>query len=837
MKKFITSIFVFTFIFIGQLDAQDIKAVPKEYLKPLRLEGLQKFKFENDVHEQPRKRNVDREMWYVLSDRIDNPSYEYNDLSSPVKKQLVFGELLYVIDDKEGWLHLMKGIPGDFEFGSHGEDYGWVPKSHVLLWRRSLINPVTRIHYKGFILNKADKFDHTELEKAVVYAGPKKADKEIGYLPLHEFYFIYKVEYDENDQPYRYLLGDGSVLSSRALSSLKGWVDARKLEDWNTRLALECNFENQAFEERKSNRNYEVKAYSKATDAIGVYRGTDLENVRSKIMWDGDPVKRNLEDLGKTDSKRFPGDVIRFPILKNESEYFRSGVIASLPAQQAAVDGEKNEDVEGIQNSIKSTLANRTKDLNVFFLIEGSSSVMAEYINTIKETMNWLEVNKLGFENIKFGAGIYKDHYEESNNDIYKQIELTYSINEVNTFLDNTYWGSIGDNDDYVCMNYALNRSMKFAGFNEDDTNVIVQIGNYADKSTDASRRQESMDYMIKKSELRKSISKYEIHWVIAQLENKSESASVKYNEHIRKLMNDFSKDIYSEYSKLIEDNFGGKVPFPVVPELADGNLIATRDFITKNSFLRADVNSKLTNTELSGFIKESVTNVSQYVNDSSEQELGDVEITPGASGVWSPEIIPILRRAISRSASQKLEPEEIQMILKKITSYSFYKAVYFPKKIANASNGPFSYVLYMPQEDLDSYVNELNKLITSYDGPKDKRREQVQKVMESLARQFTADQLPIGQLLKLEMEDVRYMMAGIEKEGYDIESDLGIQCKIGDIDNPNKCSEEDLSSFILSLEEQANTLNQILKDKPPYEFKYETESNTYYWIPVSIMF
>ena len=142
---------------------------PEKFEEPVAYEGESKINFENlksDKGDFP---------WFVVSERSSNRTYRDRDEHSDVMKVLNFGEGFYVTKEKGDWIKIGKpSNPDDYVNNRRINliDYGWIKKEKMLLWNNSLLDPVTRIHLKGFLLNKAKDFERKKLDKVYFYHSP-----------------------------------------------------------------------------------------------------------------------------------------------------------------------------------------------------------------------------------------------------------------------------------------------------------------------------------------------------------------------------------------------------------------------------------------------------------------------------------------------------------------------------------------------------------------------------------------------------------------------------------------------------------------------------------------
>ena len=124
--------------------AQDYLTVPKEYLRPKAYEDeASRYNFENDRF-KPDRRN--KENWYIITVNPDSYFYTEPDTDSEKIREIPFRHAYFVLKNRKEWLLLAN---------KNGTELGWIQKKDALQWKRGLLDPVTGINLKGFILNKA----------------------------------------------------------------------------------------------------------------------------------------------------------------------------------------------------------------------------------------------------------------------------------------------------------------------------------------------------------------------------------------------------------------------------------------------------------------------------------------------------------------------------------------------------------------------------------------------------------------------------------------------------------------------------------------------------------
>ncbi|WP_235299138.1 type VI secretion system protein TssR domain-containing protein [Portibacter marinus] len=832
--KFLTLV-VFIFTFLGASNAQKYSRImgkPEKFERPIDYAA----EADQERFQNARDKYSKDQPWIVVSDRDNNPTYEKPDETSPQKETLGFKSYFYVVDEKEEWIHIIQARTSGLKVSKMNKDYGWVPKDKMLLWTSGLVDEQTRIHKKAFLLNKVKDIERILREDskdfAKIYSGPltnKIADKKT----IYEFYFVYKKEND------RYLLGKESLVSSsRVENVIVGWVDRKKAADWNTRIALEPNFDQLAFEERQNNPNFRVVGFTDIGGADGYARTGSI--VDDKKAWDNDPIKISSNKLANSNPRRFKGSVVRFPMLKNYPNSFMSGAIGEIQTKSMkdVVSSVSEVDYSGIVEGVKESSTSRD-NYNIFFLVEGTRQ-LGKYKQAVMNSLENLERNFGDEVNVRYGAAIYRDTPEEKVDKLFEIQPLVNDKAKVINFLNQGEFNQWHDNDEYTALYYALNETLLKGNFSDNHTNIIFLIGNNADYKFDRVRKQlavESNDKTyIETDQILDNLAKINAHLVTVQCMNQGNRSCAKYPSMGASFIVEASKKQHREYSSITEYFPGAKIVNPSMPDIDEGNKLEMSGGPNVGVLFKPERNAEISERELQEFIEETIVEVQEFVEDHWEKMAnltfdGDAMDLEQSSGVWEPAIAREVYRLIQKRKENKSFSEED---LKKIIDqkYHLYREIYLAKNIRGAKNDAMSYVMFMPKEDLKDYIRTLKKLAQASDGSPDQQREALFLTFTELLKQFTGNAgISRRDVEQTSVDELRAIMQGIEGEGLVIGEGMGF--KIGNILSPRKMGEAELEKLIQDILAKLEGLESIYRLGDRYEFSYSTADNTYFWIPV----
>lgn len=837
-SKLLQFIFIF-FIFTLNLFSQKEIRVKKILGKPIRFEnplGFNDLRQINEFINQRGKRS--KNSWIVISDRADNIVYDEPD-GEPLDFKLKFKDYFYVIDEKKEWIRIAKiskPKPRKLKVKKNSLvlDYGWIQKSKMLLWTKGLVNPTSRIHQKAFLLNRAidlkrltDRKQSVKKNRAKIYKHPFKSNTA-EERNIYEFYFILKKD------EHRVLIGTEASLSTYRLDEIiVGWVNSNRLEEWNTRIALEPNFTKEAFEERKSDLNKRLIGYADEEGAkFHAIRGIPYEG---HVHWDNDPVKLSHEKLGSDEwtSNRFKGTVIRFPLFGKFGEYYRSGVIGNINVKTFGKNMETINEIEysAIQKKIENMKISAS-NFDILLLVEGNEKM--EYLKiALKNAINKIKQNNQSDIKYRFSIAIYRDFFDRADGKMFKILPLTSNMNKINSFIENIIFGSANDFDDWTTIHYNLKQAILQAGFNKEHTNILFVIGSGGDYRSLASRRirakKEKEKTLIKTAEIIELMASFNINISFIQAFNKGTEPYRKFLDQAQVLIIETSKEQFNIYRNL--NDFLPDLNLQN-PEISD-NLYNTKIVKLTGGSNFSEIawpfeNNNYSDKEIAQIIVKGVFDIEKSKS-SFHKSLSDVFIKGNSFKNSAGSLAAPMAKFLKEIMGNKLDKGVIKKLLKE--KYKLYTEVYLPVHIRGAKYPTTSYVLFMPEDELTNYIDQLNKLAVAADMDISKQRIELYNTLIQLLNQYTGFDMSKKEVKNATLDDLRNKMQGLTKEGVQLS---GFQnFRLADIRDDRKMSDDEVYYFVEAIVNKLKRLNKILGQKSKYEFSYTSELNTYYWIPV----
>jgi hypothetical protein len=421
----------------------------------------------------PSSGKVDKnQRWTVFTDRagvvLRTGPQSDAETASPA---LPFGQMLHVFKEEKGWLQV--GREGD-------KAEGWCDKRQLVLWDKPLAEHLTRIELKAFLVNtlqgspdqRRQGVEGELKQKYEVFDGPGPAAERRRTDYLYDVLYIYK--YDKEGQ--RWLVGPSQVFSQ---APLIGWVNARKVKVWPTRLCLEPNWEDVARAERRE-RNIRAKLlpYNSTAEEQGKYKTTG----QGEGLVDGDVNDPAFDRTGLY-GPRMDARLFRYPVLGATMDgdancRFLTGVSGIMNlGVSGTLEGFRNADYLKTRRYYES-MKEQKNVLAMVFVLEGSSD-MREHIRTMKEAIAAMQRKcKDSGMTARYGVVQYFNEWaakgDEPESAFIEQLPMTNDAEKVLSWLDQRKFENRGDMNDARAAYKAL--QLGIAMLEKGRTNIVVHI-------------------------------------------------------------------------------------------------------------------------------------------------------------------------------------------------------------------------------------------------------------------------------------------------------------------------------------------------------------------------
>lgn len=806
------SIFFFLLLFSLPTFAGKYKVVLE---KPLAFEHPidQSDRFYNYNNKKEVER-IKKSVWEVYSDRVGNVSES--------GKPLKFKKSYYVLDETDTKILLASAILSGNKITELIENHGWIEKSQMLLWGNVLIDENTKIQRKGFLLNTKESLERiivnpSDKSKVKIYDRPNLLEaKELEKNRIYEFYFIIKKEKIApahkkklTSKDYMYLLCKNIRLGGLTISDeLVGWVSGDRIDEWNTRIALEPNFSEDAVKERQANlEKNQVIAFT-SSDLAKDYAFT-YRKKNDDVLWNNDPLTKSSDKLAQSNNFRFKGGVIRFPMLKknNENNFFKTAIVGEITLTSFSEVMGYYDIIEysKITNEI-ARLNNARKNFNIVYIINETKN-SKKISNLIKEHAGSIQGILSKDVSVKFGAV----NFNSANTTNFQKIELTANLQKFNNFVDDINLNNYSKGE----LKNALETAIMSSGFKLDETNFIVYVEDELAGDIEKNALNQNTEIIYSSSDLN-------LHFLCL---SQSNGPTSNLGDNFNTLMLRSAKANFESY-KNIGNLSGLDFREPRINQektsfnLEHGSTFSRFIKVKKNADLKDELNKATKN--LYAF----TTQISDKSNKIFDDGVEAYE--KGTAGQFGPALAQIITKNLKIVDEQQIK----KLLLEK---YQLYLRAFVPIKMANKKHDLFSYVLFMPEEDLESLAIQLRQLSISVDETPDKKRDALVSVWRELVKQYTGESEE--DIKKMDLETIQLKMQGVKNEGLKFETDKPLaKMNLQDLMNRRKISDSQINDYINKLSGKFKTVESILKQGKAYEFSYTSNGFTYFWIPSNLL-
>ena len=734
------------------------------------------------------------EFWIVFSDRDNNPTYVAPN-SKTVYKYLDFNEKVRIAQIKDGWA-LVYSEPKEQEtfprFSSEIEWKGWVKMEKLLLWNTCPANE-HGIYNKAMLCANLDE-DIRNDRMGKCFKNPDNLNVSEPARVDFTYFFVMKTEGN------MVLLAHQNTMNGQTYRVLYGWVDKNSFVAWNQRSCLEPNWNIDDVEYFAKNG---IKAY--------IYDDSGMSNKASYIEF-----QKKKSGSYKPDMYRMNGDVLRYPILDNNSENTWNCSTFSSPGDGAINAGAND---KRRKSTVQSNLEELSR-INIAFVMDGTRS-MEPYYPAVKRTIK--EINKYfpGSWNVKVGFLIYRDKADGEY--ATEMVPLTSPDNEkLASWLDRggEYGIKSGGSDKTMeeALFYGIDKALDAFNFNPRESNMMFVVGDCGDAG----------DYPdITEETLVNKLVEKNVTLMGFQVRNSTTDPSFPlFNSNISNMIH---KSLQEKYAKLVREDsrLSGEVKVSVKvkkneyefsnnAQNAEGNLfIGSHKYVQSGAIkseelqpqiqnavvaVKADVDHKL---EQFYNAQNNVWGTSSFSNNfvSSEFELTG----PKLDDAW-------LRSRLGEAAYNSLRNSN--------TTVSFRG--YTPKRDAGAHEY-YKTVIFISQQELNNMMQRLSGLYEVAQRKGDDREPYV-KAMRALIQGMIPN-ISDAEMNEKGYDEVMAMVAGLNVQTVSMKGRT-----ITEVASKKAVPANEYQAIINKFKRQYQKLQRIQKQQ--YDYVREFNGAKYYWIP-----
>jgi hypothetical protein len=777
------------------------------------------------------------EAWIVFSDRSKNDVYESSGVSGNVVGKVEIGDLMYVLEDSGPSLKVVKlnGAPySNFTFDNTAVVMqGWISKEKLILWDKPLRSKNTMIELKGFLINEGEavikKISAKEANKELIelYDSPS-ANTKVKDKNLYEVLFVYN--YDKDNR--RYLLSPSYSITGNKEDVF--WVNEERVKVWNTRLALEWNFVEEAVKERKENPSYRAAVFKSLAKAESYRQGQlSKQSIENRdFLQSMDPCCENELSSMVMPNNRYAGEIMRYPYFESEnSDVLKCGALLRVNLDNSAVLDESN------WQSIKlrwKNMIEATERVNVVFVINArrqfgpQAADIAQLVDLCQSNLESADVKFKG--KVKMGAVLYQDVQENSPAKLISATSDLASLKRELSKSENYF--PVMDNDTRDLLNYGLSKALTEV-CHPDETNLIIILGSAGDAYSGASLRKHKpiLNYAISQDEIAKLLNKYNAHVLAIQAFNNSNDpkGNTEFGAQIKSILSQATNQVADEYRDVEEVL---KTSNQSNPSWSSRNMgTYNMDYISnyKSTFkiynappdVKHDLNVNGFKSLIGEFVTEVANKESQLLNSWSElivddSKFSDRVVTGGT------EIREVLVN-FSPEERRLLALQKVQLLYNGFT----------PVHIKGAEYPAYHFVLFMSKFDLEQLNDRIGKIIDEALQPKQQRKAIVKAWYEYASSVLHEPVDKLQSRYKSSIELQRVLKSGLK--GFKLEdSSIFSRYTEDQINDEKYVTPATLLEYRKHLEQISERISALIQDS---EMAYRTSNGSrFYWVPIDYL-
>ncbi|MDA3929639.1 MAG: type VI secretion system protein TssR [Prolixibacteraceae bacterium] len=653
----------------------NVMRTPGKYLMPM----------DNASAALPGK-NKEGELWIVFSDKPGTVLYSDKSCKSPKGTKLSFMEPMYVVDESQNSIQIIKIEDADFRgnlVDGASSRTAWVKKDDMLLWRTCLkTRDVNLPEFKDGIFNKKAMVmniisgSQQKIRAPEYYSHPRCNQSDSINSAL-----VYQINYVYKETPTAYLLAEiPQILDiNRDAAFVKGWVLKSQTTAWNHRLAFVVNWDDKAVAARKAN-GKKAKIYT-TKSATG-----------STIF----------EESSNYYNSRAIGEVDRFPVLDIYNGVSKVGVIGDLRSEEGGrLSSDEFASIKHVIDSMSGSLRN----VNVIFVVDATSSMVpySRAIQTaIKQTMRGLLKSA---NNYRFGALLYRDASEGKSNTIHYTRDLTSNYNGVTSLFSRYMTPTFNrcNTDPEEAVFYGMKKAIERFDPPSGESNFLILIGDAGNHNrtqvTDCNGKtsadissvneNELVDLMVKKDI---NLFAYQVHHQVAL---DVRPAYDSFRTQVKSLMENIVIKRANENGELVKGQ---------ILEQRNDEIEIKADIGIPGFFKMAPDGGSIHQQVLLKDIEKGLNKIDQKVNHQLDG------ISEYLNGKIQNEHAKELVSFIAKLEDQGISKEKLDIVFQK--NGQVYNTGYAKRFEDGMKNPIYQDVLLMSREDLYSIKKSLERLI-----------------------------------------------------------------------------------------------------------------------------
>ena len=793
----------------GPLEGKRVLYMPMKYNQPVSDDSL---KVNIDKAPDSERMSI---VWEVYSDRANNPTY--HSPNGENYKTLNFMDKLYVLEEQDNYLHVVKDpdLRKD-TLSARAEDLGWIAKNKLLLWTNNLVTERGKINRKAMILNTVEQLkSETEGDKPDIVKFREAPGRDTPLTGeesrLFQFFYIFK----RSDDGQYILLGKNSFFGETSVNTvIKGWVPNDRSVLWFNRVAIEPNWEFNAVQERKDGKK--AKFFSNIDAARSFKLGADQD--KKEIIWQNDPLT----------TERLIGEWRRFPVLRSDpadAAILNTGVMGDIYTEEGKKMARMSEKIAETQDKIDRLIAQKRK-IKIVFVVDGTRSMqkvfkaVSQAIRNSTQDLNLEYRNKYGENAIDFAGVIYRDYSESRTRRV--RTRGFKSTQSFENFFDPSKAKDINNNTHSEAPYLGLERALKGLGLKQDETNVIIHLG-------DAGNHVPDQDGRTPEQIARLMADKYS-HYISIQVHKPSVSQAY---DHFTSQSREIAMKAAQKYHAILSEKYKGLFNLSDLQWEVENNNYNLQESPLAAKVIAMNEGERMNESEIQNEIEKFIAGVdasndsliarinrivagASYTEEQKKAEKNgdeDFYTLPFSEGIW----------AVFQQSG--LTVDELATL--KVNKYQVYTPGYTSMKVEGQKHPLFQRVLLMDATELGDLERTLRELRSATTGSQ--RRDALYNTWMQILKEYLGE-AGNTQFKELTMEEINRKLWELPGT-----NSLISNLKLKDIYNERKLTDSELNKYIDSILNKHGKIQNIFFSQD-YKYGFRSNERPYYWIKEELL-
>ena len=435
--------------------------------------------------------------------------------------------------------------------------------------------------------------------------------------------------------------------------------------------------------------------------------------------------------------------------------------------------------------------------VNVFFVMDGTSS-MKNYYQPMAQALNdAMNQNSMKGANMYFGAVVYRNYADGDRLTEMKQ--LTQDYQSVSSWLASRECKSIGESH-YEALYYGLDYALSNMNWSKDNCNFLILVGDAANAATD--QKGKNMNAVVNR------MADYGVNFVAFQANHLNHAAYHEFAVQIQQMM---TKELSVLMGRSVK-----RGDFRLTNQVYQVRSSADEWPIYSSAYRFAQIDKSENASELERIVEQKIVDFKDQANTQLVMLRQAIENLGGQPSSGNTTTTFDSKRIEGMLKQIGLTSADIALLKESNTTL---KVKGFATRNSDGVD-VFTPSVFMAKAELDELIYSLEKVSQNVST---NRRQDLQSALKSLALSYLGQGKDAN---GLSVDDVMDAVSGLTSgTGKNVLAGVNIK----DLTNPNKVTDSQISDFVDQIKEDVSLLKKKRNDKACF---FESKNHVrYYYI------